>query len=43
MIAAIPVFPLRARIVWPTRIEHGYVWLGGVHPDYLARLPEWPG
>jgi hypothetical protein len=42
MVVAIPVFLLRARIVWPTRIEHGYVWLAGVHPDYLARLPEWP-
>jgi len=42
MVVAIPVFLLRARLVWPTRIEHGYVWLAGVHPDYLAQLPEWP-
>jgi hypothetical protein len=25
------------------RITANYVWLNGVHPDYLAELPEWPG
>ncbi len=24
------------------RITKDYVWLKGVHPDYLAELPEWP-
>jgi hypothetical protein len=42
MLLSIPVFFLRGRLIWATRIEHGYVWIAGVHPDYLARLPEWP-
>jgi hypothetical protein len=25
------------------RITDEYVWLRGVHPDFLAELPEWPG
>lgn len=41
MVLSIPVFFLRGRLIWATRIEHGYVWIAGVHPDYLARLPEW--
>jgi hypothetical protein len=28
-------------IVRPVEIDGGYVWLAGVHPDYLASLPEW--
>jgi hypothetical protein len=24
------------------RITKDYIWLKGVHPDYLAELPEWP-
>jgi hypothetical protein len=31
-----------ARIVSPKRIDDYYVWLGGVHPDFLADLPPWP-
>lgn len=30
-------------VVTATRITRGYVWLKGVHRDYLAVLPEWPG
>jgi hypothetical protein len=41
MVLAIPVFFLRGRLIWASRIEHGYVWIAGVHPNYLARLPEW--
>ena len=41
MLLSIPVYFLRGRLIWPTRIEHGYVWVAGVHPDYLARLPQW--
>jgi hypothetical protein len=41
IVVSIPVFFLRGRLIWATRIEHGYVWIAGVHPDYLARLPEW--
>lgn len=40
---AIPVFLLRPRIIWATRMERGYVWIAGVHPGYLARLPQWKG
>ncbi len=31
-----------ARMVTPTRITDDYVWLKGVHQDYLATLPDWP-
>ncbi len=50
MIAASP-FPffggaiyglVAARMVAPKRITNDYVWLKGVHPDYLAELPPWP-
>jgi hypothetical protein len=40
---AVPVFLLRPRIIWATSMERGYVWIAGVHPDFLARLPEWKG
>lgn len=30
-------------IVVPTRITKKFVWLRGVHPDYLADLPDFPG
>lgn len=30
------------RLVHPDRIDDNYVWLKGVHPDYLNRLPQWP-
>lgn len=33
---------IAARLVTPTRITDDYVWLKGVHPDYLASLPDWP-
>jgi hypothetical protein len=29
-------------MVMPVRITSDYVWLRGVHPDYLADLPPWP-
>ena len=31
-----------ARMVYPARITTDFVYLKGVHPDFLARLPEWP-
>ena len=34
---------LAARVVTPVRIDDEYVWLKGVHPDFLAALPELPG
>jgi hypothetical protein len=43
MVLAIPVLLLGARLVRVTRLEEGYVWIAGVHPDYLASLPEWTG
>ena len=33
---------VRARMVSPARISDEYVWLKGVHPGFLADLPEWP-
>jgi hypothetical protein len=30
------------RLVWPQRITDQYVWLKGVHPDFLDQLPPWP-
>lgn len=29
------------RLVWPKRMTDDYIWLKGVHPDYLARLEPW--
>jgi hypothetical protein len=29
-------------MVYPARITNDFVYLKGVHPDFLARLPEWP-
>lgn len=34
---------LGARMVYAKKIDDNFVWLGGVHQDYLAKLPEWPG
>jgi hypothetical protein len=31
-----------SRMVTPVRIDDNFVWLKGVHPDFLAELPEWP-
>ena len=33
---------LAARMVTPKKIDDNYVWLRGVHPSFLATLPEWP-
>lgn len=30
-----------ASIVQPKKIDDRYVWLKGVHPDYLAQFPDW--
>lgn len=27
----------------PAKMSRNFVWLNGVHRDYLATLPEWPG
>lgn len=32
-----------AAVVQPAKITADYVWLKGVHPDYLRVLPEFPG
>jgi hypothetical protein len=34
---------LRSQMVSAKYIARGHVWLSGVHPDFLAELPEWPG
>ena len=30
------------RLVYPSRIDETFVWLKGVNPDFLDRLPAWP-
>ena len=32
---------LSCRMVWPSRMTDQYIWLKGVHPDYLRRLEPW--
>lgn len=32
-----------SRVVVASKITKDYVWLKGVHPGYLAALPDWPG
>jgi hypothetical protein len=42
MFVAVPVYVWGgARLVVPALIDGEYVWLTGVHPDYLDLLPEW--
>jgi hypothetical protein len=31
-----------SQMIAPVRITKEYIWLKGVHPDFLADLPEWP-
>jgi hypothetical protein len=33
---------LRARMVWPRRMNDQFIWLKGVHPEFLGELPHWP-
>lgn len=33
---------LGCQLVTPKRMTDQYIWLKGVHPDYLDRLPVWP-
>ncbi len=40
MALAIPVYLFGARLVRVTRLDGDRVWIRGVHPAYLARLPE---
>ena len=30
-------------LVTGKRITNDFFWLKGIHPDFLAGLPEWPG
>jgi predicted RNA-binding Zn-ribbon protein involved in translation (DUF1610 family) len=34
---------IAGNLVTAKRITRDYIWLKGVHPDYLAKLPKWPG
>ncbi len=43
LLAGAIIGAVQARIVTPTRITKEHVWLKGVHPAYLAALPEFPG
>ncbi len=31
-----------ARLVTPKKMDDNYIWLKGVHPEYLDQLPPWP-
>ncbi len=31
------------RLVWPQRMSNQFIWLKGVHPDFLKLLPAWTG
>jgi len=42
MLLAIPVYLMGARFVRVARLDGELVWLRGVHPAHLARLPELP-
>lgn len=33
---------IACRLVTPSRITDEYVWVNGVHPDFLNRLEHWP-
>ena len=33
---------LASRMVSPQRISDDYIWLKGVHPEFLVDLPHWP-
>jgi hypothetical protein len=41
-LGAIIYSSMASYMVRPVRITDDYVWLKGVHPDYLADLPPWP-
>jgi hypothetical protein len=30
------------RLITAAKIDQQFIWIKGVHPDYLASLPEWP-
>ena len=32
---------VKSRVVSATKITDSHVWLTGIHPDYLATLPQW--
>ncbi len=34
---------IAGNVVTPTLIQDDLIWLKGVHPDYLATLPDWTG
>lgn len=40
-VAGIVVGVVKSRVVSATKITDSYVWLKGIHPDYLASLPQW--
>jgi hypothetical protein len=33
---------LKSRMIVAKKIDDHFVWLKGIHPDFLATLPEWP-
>ena len=43
MLGAMAWWALGTRLLRVTRMESGYAWIKGAHPDYLACLPTWVG
>ncbi|MCO6456561.1 MAG: hypothetical protein J5I93_14785 [Pirellulaceae bacterium] len=43
VIAAAVYGVIACRLVHPKKMSDEYIWLQGVHPDFLAALPPWPG
>ncbi len=43
ILAAIIMGMSLSQLVTPAKISRDHVWLRGVHRDYLATLPQWPG
>jgi uncharacterized membrane protein len=42
LVVAAAIYGLVAcRLVWPKRMSDQYIWLKGVHPDFLSRLEVW--
>lgn len=33
---------IACRLVHVKKMDHHYIWLKGVHPEYLDQLPHWP-
>ena len=43
MLAGVAWWAIGTRLLRVTRVESGYAWIKGAHPDYLTCLSPWPG